>query len=132
MTSHNEIRINDLIRATKTFGWSETAVANLNAGKPAFWASCGNSNAPAGELLDAANRFASIEDAQEDLAAHFSRNGRDVADDHWLDYLLPLNRPAIMDLMRAYQRVGTFRTPAELMRRTERHEHSDALRVAAE
>lgn len=114
-------------------GLTERDVArNLANRDAAFGWTNTNSNAPAGTFAAAVNHFASIEKAQDDLAAYFTRNGRDVTDAQWLDNLLPLNNAAVMMLMRAYQNVGTFRTPAELIRRTERREYSDAVRVAAE
>jgi len=100
----------------------DDAARNLANGKPAFGWTNTYSNAPAGTFAAHVNHFASIEKAQDDLAAHFKRNGRDVTDECWLDNLLPLNKAAVMDLMRAYQGVGTFRSPEELARRTERRE----------
>lgn len=100
---------------------STDAARNLLDRKPAFGWTTSYSNASAGTFAATVNMLAGIEEAQDDLAAHFARNGRDVTDEQWLDNLLPLNREAVMDLMRAYQRVGTFRTPAELEGRTKRY-----------
>lgn len=100
---------------------SEDAARNLIAGKPAYGWLTSYSNAPAGTFAATVNMLGGIEAAQDDLRAHFARNGRDVTDECWLDNLLPLNRAAVMDLMRAYQNAGTFRTPDELERRTARY-----------
>lgn len=100
---------------------SEEAARNLIAGKPAFGWTNTYSNAPAGTFAATVNMLGGIEAAQDDLRAHFTRNGRDVTDECWLDNLLPLNRAAEMDLMRAYQRISTWRTPEELAKRTKRY-----------
>lgn len=107
---------------TRDFSAEQSAAQNLANGLPAFGWTNTYSNAPAGELVSAINRLGGIEAGQDDLRAHFARNGRDVTDECWLDNLLPLNKSAVMDLMRAYQNVGTFRSPDELRRRTERRE----------
>ena len=99
----------------------EDAARNLIAGKPAYGWTSSSSNAPAASFIASVNSLACIEAAQDDLRAHFVRNGRDVTDECWLDNLLPLNRAAEMDLMRAYQRVETWRTPEELAKRTKRY-----------
>lgn len=126
----HKARTGALIEATNTYGWEDDAIANLIAGKPAFWSTCGNSNQPGGTMLDAANRLASVEEAQNDIEAHFARHGRDVRDEKWMDDLLPLNHAAVMNLMRAYQAVGTFRTREELYARTERFERSGVMQAA--
>lgn len=100
---------------------SEDAARNLIAGKPAYGWTTSYSNAPAGTFAATVNMLGGIEAAQDDLRTHFARNGRDVTDECWLDNLLPLNRAAEMDLMRAYQRVETWRTPEELAKRTARY-----------
>ena len=100
---------------------SEDAARNLIAGKPAYGWTNTYSNAPAGTFAATINMLGGIEAAQDDLRAHFARNGRDVTDECWLDNLLPLNRAAVMDLMRAYQHAGTFREPEELAKRTKRY-----------
>ena len=105
------------------------AARHYTAGKPAFGWTTSYGNAPAGTFAAECNHLASIEAAQDSLRAHFSRNGRDVDAEEWLDGLLPLNRAAAVDLAVAYQRVGTFRTADELERRTERV--APAKRVAA-
>lgn len=100
---------------------SEDAARNLVAGKPAFGWLTSYHNAPAGTFAETVNLLGGIEAAQDDLARYFANNGRDVTDEQWLDNLLPLNKAAAMDLMRAYQRVGTFRTASELADRTKRY-----------
>lgn len=100
---------------------SEDAARNLIAGKPAYGWTTSYSNAPAGTFAATVNMLGGIEAAQEDLKAHFANNGRDVTDECWLDNLLPLNRAAVMDLLRAYQNAGTFRAADELERRTARY-----------
>jgi hypothetical protein len=100
---------------------SEDAARNLIAGKPAYGWTNTYSNAPAGTFAATVNMLGGIEEAQDDLRTHFASNGRDVTDECWLDNLLPLNRAAEMDLMRAYQRIGTWRTPEELAKRTKRY-----------
>ena len=123
---HN-LRCSALSDATGTWSIADNAIRNLMERKPAFWAKCGNSNAPAGTFFETCNRLASIQDAQEDLRSFFARHNRDVTDEKWLDTLLPLNHAAVMDLMRAYHRVGTFRTPDELLLRTEKYERPASL-----
>ena len=117
---------------------SEAAARNLIANKPAFGWTSSYGNAPAGTFAATVNMLGGIEAAQDDLRAHFARNGRDVTDECWLDNLLPLNRAAELDLMVAYQRVGTFRTADELKRRAGRYlgipvvKGADFMGVAAE
>lgn len=100
---------------------SEDAARNLIAGKPAYGWTNTYSNAPAGTFAATVNMLGGIDAAQDDLCAHFTRNGRDVTDECWLDNLLPLNRAAVMDLLRAYQNAGTFREPSVLEKRTKRY-----------
>ena len=100
---------------------SEDAALHLIEGKPAYGWTTSYSNAPAGTFAATVNALGGIEAAQDDLKAHFTRNGRDVTDECWLDNLLPLNRAAVMDLMVAYQRSGSFREAAELEKRTARY-----------
>ena len=100
---------------------SEDAARNLIAGKPAYGWTNTYSNAPAGTFAATVNMLGGIEAAQDDLKAHFANNGRDVTDECWLDNLLPLNRAAVMDMLKAYQRVGTFRDAAVLEKRTARY-----------
>lgn len=100
----------------------EYAAVNLALFQPAFGWTNNFSNQPASTFASAVNRLASIELAQGELAAYFANNGRDVNDAQWLDNLLPLNRPAMLDLLRAYQRIGVMVTLAELELRTEERE----------
>lgn len=100
---------------------SEDAARNLVARKPAFGWLCSFSNAPACTFSATVNAMGGIEAAQDDLRAYFARHGRDVTNECWLDELLPLNRAAVVDLMRAYQRVGTFRDFDELEKRTAKY-----------
>ncbi|KKB80814.1 hypothetical protein VW35_00980 [Devosia soli] len=130
ITAHHKSRISALIEATNTYGWEDDAIANLKARKPAFWSMCGNSNQFDGLLFSAANRHGAIEAAQDEYEGIFSRRNMDVRGEKHLDKLLPLNHAAVMDLMRAYQAVGTFRTPEELYARTERFERSEAMEAA--
>lgn len=97
----------------------EYAANNLAQFKPAFCWLNGYSNMPASSFAAAVNRLADIEKAQEELEPYFSMNGRDVRDEQWLDNLLPLNRPAMLNLMRAYQGIGISVTLEELQARTE-------------
>ncbi|MFC3705662.1 hypothetical protein ACFOOL_12940 [Devosia honganensis] len=110
-------QIVDLIDVTRTYGLDDDAVANLEAGRPAFWSTCGNSNDFDGLLFAAINRYASIEAGQEEYAGIFARRGMDPTDEIHLDYLIPLNTAAVTMLMLAYQSVGTWRTPEELAKR---------------
>lgn len=110
-------QMTDLIDATNTYGLTDHVIANLEAGRPAFWSTCGNSAALDGQLFDAANCHASIEAAQDEYKGIFARRGMDPRNEEHLDRLIPLNRAAAMDLLRAYQAVGTFRTGEELARR---------------
>jgi hypothetical protein len=107
----------------------EDAARNLVEVRPAYGWATSSSNAPAATFIATVNSLAGIEAAQDDLSAHFKRNGLDVTDECWLDNLLPLNKAAVMDLMRAYQRVGTFREVVELERRADRY--LAAIAVAA-
>lgn len=100
----------------------ELAAKNLIDRKPAFLTSARYHNAAAGTLADMANRCASIEDAQAEIADFFRHNGRDSRAAEWLDTLLPLNIAAVDDLARAYERAGTFRGRDEMIQRTERAE----------
>lgn len=120
-----------IVEVTHTFGIEDDAIENLIARKPAFWSMCGNHNQFDGQLFAACNRLGSIEAAQEEYAGIFSRRGMDVTDEVRLDYLLPLNREAVMDLMRAYQSIGLWRTPEELEARTERTKQGVSLRSFA-
>lgn len=115
--SESRKQINALIDATGTFGVEDSAIENLSTGKPAFWSFCGNSNGPAGTFFLTINGMGGIEAGKEDIRAHFARNGRDVDAEEWLDKLIPLNRAAVADLMRAYQDCGSWRTPEELAKR---------------
>jgi len=117
-------RLDALIDSTGTWGIKDDAIKNLLHGRPAFWGSQGRGNDPASLLMASSNRLDSIKAAQDELADHFRRNGRDVYSAEWLDYLLPLNNAAVRDLKAAYERARTFRTTAELERRTERFEAS--------
>ncbi|KKB09378.1 hypothetical protein [Devosia chinhatensis] len=110
-------QINDLIDVTSTFGVEDSAIENLSNGKPAFWSFCGNSNGSAGTFFLTINSMGGIEAGKEDIRAHFARNGRDVDAEEWLHHLIPLNRAAVTDLMRAYQDCGSWRTPEELAKR---------------
>lgn len=105
------------------------AARHYTAGKPAFGWTASYANAPAGTFAAEVNELASIEAAQDSLRAHFSRNDRDVDAEEWLDGLLPLNRAAVLDLLAAYQRVGSFRSADELEARTAKF--APARRVAA-
>ena len=109
--------LSELGFATNTWGITDDAVANLSSGKPAFWSTCGNSNAFDGQLFVSANRHASIEAAQDEYSGIFARRGMDPRNEEHLDRLIPLNRSAVMDLLRAYQSVGTFRSAEELAQR---------------
>lgn len=97
----------------------EYAANNLAQFKPAFGWLNGYANMPASTFAAAVNRLADIEAAQDELEAYFANNGRDVYDVQWLDNLLPLNRPAMLNLMRAYQAIGVMVTLEELELRTE-------------
>lgn len=118
----NHARILGLIERTGTWADHDSAVKNLLHGQPAFWGSQGLGNAPAGTFMGTVNMRGSIEAAQDELADHFKLNGRDVYSTEWLDYLLPINAAAVRDLEAAYKRARTFRSYAELERRTERFE----------
>lgn len=109
--------LSELSFDTKTWAMTDDALANISTGKPAFWSTCGNYNALDGQLIDAINRHGSIEAAQEEYAAIFARRGMDPRDEASLDYLIPLNRAAVWDLMRAYQNVDSFREADELASR---------------
>lgn len=124
-------RIFALADRTNTLGDLEHAARNLIDGSPAFWTNQAFGNQPAGLFKATANRLASIAAAQTELTAHFTRNRRNVFSTEWLETLLPLNPPALTDLLAAYRRAGTFRDPEELLRRTERAEGLDAIEVAA-
>lgn len=100
----------------------EYAANNLAQFKPAFGWLNGYSNMPASTFAAAVNRLANIEAAQEELASYFTNNDRDVYDAQWLDNLLPLNRPAMLNLMRAYCHAGVMTTLEELELRTEQIE----------
>lgn len=124
-------RLFALADRTNTLGDFEDAARNLIEGKPAFWTSEAFGNQPATLFKATANRLASIEAAQAELSAYFTHNGRDVFSPDWFDTLLPLNPPALTDLLAAYRRAGTFRTAEELIRRTERAEGLETIEVAA-
>lgn len=109
--------LSDLIDTTNTWGSTDDAVANISAGKPAFWSTCGNSNAYDGLLFEAINRLGSVEAGQEEYASTFARRGMDPRNEVHLDRLIPLNRAAVWDLMRAYQNVDSFREADELAAR---------------
>lgn len=101
----------------------EMAARNLVTRQPAYWVAKGYKNkAPVWNLLFAANSFASLVAAERELAALFAHHNRTVADEQWLDGLLPLNEAAVADLERAYRRAGSFRTAEELRRRTDKAE----------
>lgn len=121
-------QISRIVKVTHTWGIEDDAIENLIARKPAFWSMCGNHNQFDGQLFAACNRLGSIDAAQEEYAGIFSRRGMDVTDETRLDYLLPLNNEAVMMLMRAYQGIGTWRTPEELEARTERTKQGVSLR----
>ena len=109
--------LSELGFATNTWAMTDYALANLSSGKPAFWSTCGNSNALDGQLIDAINQHGSIEAAQDEYTGIFARRGMDPRNEEHLDRLIPLNRAAVMDLLRAYQSVGTFRSAGELAQR---------------
>ena len=124
-------RIFALADRTDTLGDFDDAVRNLIESRPAFWTTASFGNQPATLFTATANRLASIEAAQAELSAHFAHNRRNVLAPEWLDTLLPLNPPALTDLLSAYRRAGTFRTAEELLRRAERAEGLEAVEVAA-
>lgn len=102
------------------------AAQNMIEDKAAFGWSCSYSNAPAGTFCATVNERADIEAAQIELAPFFANNGRDSADPKWLDYLLPLNKEAVMMLVRAYQNAGLIITSEELRDRTASWELEEA------
>jgi hypothetical protein len=109
--------LNDLIDATNTWAATGNALDNISTGKPAFWSTCGNYNALDGQLIDAINQHGSIEAAQDEYTGIFARRGMDPRNEEHLDRLIPLNRAAVWDLMRAYQNVDSFREADELAAR---------------
>lgn len=98
------------------------AVANLAAGRPAFWSTGRYHNASLGILLAVVNELASIKGAIEECRRFYVHSPRDWARVELLDGLLPLNPQAVRELQNAYQAVGTFRTAQELAARTDRPE----------
>lgn len=111
---------------------AEDGAANALMGTgPAFWSTQRYSNARAGIMLYYINRLGGIEGG----IAQCRRDYPHTPAEKWsepasLDWLLPLNSAATTDLVLAYQAAGTFRTRAELIRRTDKAEGADR-RVAA-
>jgi hypothetical protein len=94
------------------------AAAALLADAPAFGFTCSYHNQLGSLFVASVSRLRSIQEAQVEMKRYGNRFDREWA----LDYLLPLNKPAALMLMRAYQNEGTFRTSEELLKRTERVE----------
>lgn len=116
-----QTKLLDLMDQTGCRAMTDDVSRNFAAGTPAFWSTQGYNNAPAGTFFATVNHFASIEKAQDDLKAHFARSGRDVTAEQWLDHLIPLNKAAVLDLLRAYTAAGTFRDYDELVVRARRY-----------
>ena len=114
-------KIQDRAGARNTLA-EEDALAALLADEPAFGFRCGYHNQPASLFVSAAARLRSVSKAQEECEPFFGNRDFDAHHSFWLQFLLPLNKAAALDLMRAYQNAGIFRTSEELLKRTERVE----------
>jgi hypothetical protein len=97
----------------------EDAVAALLDHDAAFGFTASYHNQPGSLFVSAVARLRSIKDAQMDLDGYARF---DAYNPRWLDLLLPLNNRAAIMLAVAYQESGIFRTPEELLKRTERVE----------
>lgn len=103
--------------------WAEEEAAdNLANNRPAFWSTSRYSNATIGIFLDALCRWQRIDLAIAECEKTMPHSPHSWRSEDLLDRLLPLNDPAIRELARAYEAIGSFRTPYELIRRTDRIE----------
>ncbi|MEO3387355.1 hypothetical protein [Mesorhizobium sp. CAU 1741] len=92
----------------------EYAEEAFNAGRAAYWSSATHHNAVACELLNAANRVGSLEDAIRAIVPPFKRDRMQV----YLDALVPLNEAAERELSVAYAKyTATWRDEPELAMR---------------
>lgn len=109
---------------------AELAAHNLAEGKPAYWHTERYHNARSGIFLEEVNRRAGVEPAVAYLKPMFPTSG--YGSETHLDWLLPLNDAAVMDLARAYRNVGSFREHSELIRRTDKAEAAARIAAVAE
>lgn len=99
----------------------EYAARNLMNRQPAFLTTAKYHNARAGIVVDEANRLCRLD----------TDRIRSLATIDLLDTLIPLNEPAITELVKAYGELGTFRQRHELRRRAERIEGVSGEEFAA-
>lgn len=114
-------RIQNAVGARNTIV-EEYTIDALVKNEPAFAFTATYHNQPGTLFVSAVARLGSIEEAQEELRGFFAMNGMDVDSEAWLRLLLPLNRAAVLMLLRAYQNAGTWMMSDELERKTERYE----------
>lgn len=119
-------RIQTAVGARNTIT-EEHIVEALMDGDAAFCFTATYHNQPGSLFVSAVNRLRSIEDAQEELRPFFDRQGWDVESEHWLKLLLPLNRAAVLMLIRAYQNAGSWIMADEVERNTERYEFAQTF-----
>lgn len=87
------------------------ALDAMQAGRPAFWASCGYSSQIVWIVVGRANGGGSLIDVMADAYPEHRAWQREAA----LDALVPLNLSAAKELARAYEQfAGTFRETDEL------------------
>jgi hypothetical protein len=99
----------------------ENAVAALIEDAPAYGFRVSYHNSRGTMFVCAVARLRSVQKAKEELDGSGYYEFEE-GNPFGLDMLLPLNRAAALDLMRAYQSCGIFRTSDELLKRTERVE----------
>jgi len=101
------------------------AVENLCAGRPAFWSKPFDGNDTACNFFRAANEMASIKGAIDACEGFYRHSKPGTWRAAWLlDQLLPLNEQAVRELCDAYEAIGSFYTPYELLRRTAKFDRS--------
>lgn len=112
-------RIQENAGARNTIAEEDT-VAALLANEPAFGSTATYHNQLGSLFAMKVARLRSIEEAQQEMLNRYDSFYNRQA---WaLDLLLPLNTRAAIMLAVAYQNLGEFRTPEELLKRTERVE----------
>lgn len=117
------LRVRDLADclATHDDPGVDRAVSALMADRPAYWRDTGYGDQWTGAFLYYLNTQPSFAEAYADYCAQHQIEGVDARFlTHVLDHLIPLNDDAIIELARAYEKLGTFRAEDELEAR-ERH-----------